>query len=64
MRVKYHDNLLLPLNSGRMNQVASTGIKTDKPLWFACFDLRKVRILSPINLGLLQSLVLHHPPAS
>ena len=25
MRVKYHDNPLLPLNSGRMNQVASTG---------------------------------------
>jgi hypothetical protein len=25
MRVKHHDNLLLPLNSGRMSQVASTG---------------------------------------
>ena len=27
MREKQRDNLLLPLNSGRMNQVASTGIK-------------------------------------
>jgi hypothetical protein len=25
MRIKYHDNLLLPLNSGRISQVASTG---------------------------------------
>jgi hypothetical protein len=26
MRVKYHDNPLLPLNSRRMSQVASTGL--------------------------------------
>jgi len=25
MRIKYHDNLFLPLSSGRMNEVASTG---------------------------------------
>jgi hypothetical protein len=35
MRVKYHDNPLLQLNSGRMNQVASTGfcLAFDALLW-------------------------------
>jgi len=30
MRVKYHDNPLLPLNSGRMSQVASTALESYK----------------------------------